>query len=540
MATTNNNDSMNYSVNNSVNNGGNSIDAEDSNVQLLAYTPNGNKPNINKRNGAANSEFGNSDEKEKFLSVNSTPVKLDPGFDSLNRTEDLLAAERLKADTPPRDRYKMVFFIFLTHGVGILMPWNMFITAKSYFEDYKLNTPTSYDATYRTEFMFYLGIVSQVSNAVISCINTFFQFGGQASTRRIAIALFSMVIIFIVTVILAMVDTSDIPKIFFILTMISASLLNCCAGVYQNSTFGQAAILPMKYTNAIVLGTNLSGVFTSVINIISIAGSPNPRTSAVYYFIVAIVVLLVAFDCYFLLPLTKFYQYYTKSVSRSEPAENQQMKFSDYVSAFFTSCKTYWFVVKKIKLQLFGVWLTFCVSLILFPAIQSNVKMVRASFLNESGIEEYRTITFPEEFEKKGYWVSIFTFLSFNLFAFLGNLTSEWIKWPGPNRVWIPIVLRAIILIPIYIFCNYQPIGFDRKFPVYIQSDVVFILAGIIMAFTSGYYSSLTMMYGPKEVEPAMMGRAGMMMAFFLVLGITSGVNLSLVLQRLVTTKAIS
>jgi hypothetical protein len=35
-----------------------------------------------------------------------------------------------------------------------------------------------------------------------------------------------------------------------------------------------------------------------------------------------------------------------------------------------------------------------------------------------------------------------------------------------------------------------------------------------------------------------MMGRAGMMMAFFLVLGITSGVNLSLLLQRLVTTKA--
>ena len=34
------------------------------------------------------------------------------------------------------------------------------------------------------------------------------------------------------------------------------SILNSgCAGVYQNSTFGQAAILPMKYTNAIVLGT---------------------------------------------------------------------------------------------------------------------------------------------------------------------------------------------------------------------------------------------------------------------------------------------
>ena len=47
-----------------------------------------------------------------------------------------------------------------------------------YFVDYKLDTPISENAAYRTEFMFYLGIVSQVSNAIISCVNTFFQFGG--------------------------------------------------------------------------------------------------------------------------------------------------------------------------------------------------------------------------------------------------------------------------------------------------------------------------------------------------------------------------
>lgn len=31
--------------------------------------------------------------------------------------------------------------------------------------------------------------------------------------------------------------------------------------------------------------------------------------------------------------------------------------------------------------------------------------------------------------EKKGLWVAIFCFLSFNLFAVLGNLTSEFIRW---------------------------------------------------------------------------------------------------------------
>ena len=64
--------------------------------------------------------------------------------------------------------------------------------------------------------------------------------------------------------------------------------------------------------------------------------------------------------------------------------------------------------------------------------------------------------------------------------------------------MWIPIVLRGVILIPVYVLCNYQPYGMERRFPVLIESDIVYIIAGIVMAFTSGYYSSLTMMYGPK------------------------------------------
>lgn len=513
-------DSKNYSVNTADAN----QNAEEDSVKLLGYTPKGKtQPG---QNGNARTEQGSPEETERFISLTSTPVKLDPGLDSMDRGTQLLMVEKKSESHPPLDKYRLVFFIFLVHGMGILMPWNMFITAKSYFVDYKLNTTISYEAPYRTEFMFYLGIVSQVSNAVISCMNTFFQFGGQASTRRIAIALFTMVIIFICTVILAMVDSSPWPGVFFALTMISAGLLNCCAGVYQNSTFGQAAILPMKYTNAIVLGTNLSGVFTSVISIISILASPNPRTAAVYYFIVAIVVLLIAFDAYFVLPLTKFYQHYRKSVT-SSVVEKSDMKCQDYVDAFVNSCKTYWVVVKKIKLQLFGVWFTFAVSLILFPAIQSSVVMVR----DENGDPHM----FSDDFEKKGLWVAIFCFLSFNLFAFLGNLTSEFVRWPGPRRVWIPILLRGLVLIPVYVLCNYQPIGAERRFPVLIENDVVFIIAGIMMAFTSGYYSSLTMMYGPKQVEPEMAGRAGMMMAFFLVLGITTGVNFSLILQKIVT-----
>ena len=48
---------------------------------------------------------------------------------------------------------------------------------------------------------------------------------------------------------------------------------------------------------------NISGVFTAVISILALLLAPNLRTSAIYYFITAIFILLACFDTYFALPL---------------------------------------------------------------------------------------------------------------------------------------------------------------------------------------------------------------------------------------------
>jgi solute carrier family 29 (equilibrative nucleoside transporter), member 1/2/3 len=43
-----------------------------------------------------------------------------------------MTMERAKMEIdPPTDKYRLVFFILVIHGIGTLMPWNMFITAKS-------------------------------------------------------------------------------------------------------------------------------------------------------------------------------------------------------------------------------------------------------------------------------------------------------------------------------------------------------------------------------------------------------------------------
>lgn len=64
-----------------------------------------------------------------------------------------------------------------------------------------------------------------------------------------------------------------------------------------------AAKLPFKYTGAVVLGSNISGTFTSIISILSTQFASSDRTAAIYYFIAAMFVLLLCFDTYFALPL---------------------------------------------------------------------------------------------------------------------------------------------------------------------------------------------------------------------------------------------
>lgn len=94
---------------------------------------------------------------------------------------------------------------------------------------------------------------------------------------------------------LVLVDSSTWPLKFFAITIVSIVLLNVSNGFYQNSIYGAAAKLPMKYTNAVIFGNNICGTIISIVSIITILISPNIRTAAFLYFFSAIVILIACF-----------------------------------------------------------------------------------------------------------------------------------------------------------------------------------------------------------------------------------------------------
>ncbi|KAJ8961034.1 hypothetical protein NQ317_004369, partial [Molorchus minor] len=471
------------------------------------------------------------------------PVKLQPSWEENNLPEDELNFKNLTMDdaslqlnTPP-DKYNLVYITFLIHGIGVLMPWNMFITAKNlqlignesktgtqipcqdetskdvqiekinvwgtasicidtlnadcaigkrtycvtvkpwfakgrlmnnpnlvlkygtrdqaagmgdvkkYFTFHKLSEEyIGFIFPYVPNFMQYLTFSSQVPNVIFNWMNIFVQIGGNLTTR-IVWSISIEVIVFILTIVLAMSDTQEWPYGFFYITMICVVILNMANGIYQNTIFGMAAKLPGKYTGAVVLGSNISGTFTAIVDILSREMTSNTRMAAIYYFITALFVLLICFDTYFALPLNRYYRHF-------ELKEKKDLEQRRQITKGMNERIPYLYVLKKSLPQLYNVFFVFFVTLSVFPSLHSGIVRYDKDFLIP---DEYFTAGCPA--------------ISF----------GDWAYW----------------------------------------------IVAITMGLTSGYFSSLGMMYTPRLVEERYAATAGMFAAAALITGIFTGILMS-------------
>jgi len=424
---------------------------------------------------------------------------------------------------PPVDRLNLIYLTLILHGIGTLMPWNMFITAKElkrgdwvhmlteYFVEYKLGKGYTdvKDMPYATYFQQNVGFAAQIPNLVFNWINIFLNLGGNL-TSRIVWTLLIEVLVFVVTIILAMVDSSEWPGVFFYLTIGCVILLNMASGMYQSTIYGLAAKLPFKYSGAVVLGSNLSGTIVAVISIISLAMGPNPRTAAIYYFITALFILLACFDTYFALPLNRFFRYHDHMFNKA--LHEKKRRSAVHVMP-------YGLIFKQCFPQCFNVFFTYFVTLTIFPAVLADVKMAHDDF----PISQM-------------YYTPITCFLTFNICAVLGNLIPSILRFPSPRWLVIPILLRALFL-PFFLLCNYRPFGVERLWPALMHWDYAYWTASGLFGLTGGYFSSLAMMYCPRMVEPEYASVAGMFGAASIVTGIFSGIGFSYLMPLIVSSQ---
>ncbi|XP_067933756.1 equilibrative nucleoside transporter 1-like [Watersipora subatra] len=426
---------------------------------------------------------------------------------------DLDSKTDKKANAPP-DRFQIVYMIFLLHGISFPLPLHMFMTANNYFTEFKLApTGNQTESEYAKNFLSYVGIASQIPNVSLTFLNIFFQSKTGSKNIRIAGSIGGLIVMFIITIILAIVNSQGWQGTFFGLTMASIVIINIFSGLYQSCLFGVAGPFPMKYTNAVVIGSNSSGIFTTITMIASLLLAKNLQLAAIWYFVAAVLVLCLALITYFLLPSMAFYKHYTNPYASNLEEDSQKALVQKEEMNYVSEKVPYVHVLKKTWKQLLGVWLTFFVNFTCFPAILADIRPSDPNFF----LPDY-------------LYTPITTFFFFHCFATLGNLATELKFKPGPKYIIIPIVLR-LLYIPFFLLCNYRTDV--RSFPVYINNDYVYFLGGITMAFTGGYFSSLCIMYAPSLVENRWAGTAAVFATFFIVLGLVIGVNFTLLLAKI-------
>ncbi|XP_068580982.1 equilibrative nucleoside transporter 3 [Cebidichthys violaceus] len=409
----------------------------------------------------------------------------------------------------PDDSYCLVYIIFFLMGIGSLLPWNFFITAKHYWL-YKLSNGTHQggDEEQRSDlgeyFESYLAIASTVPSVLCLILN-YVLVNRLSSNVRILSSLFIILLVFVVTTVLVKVDVSDCRTNFFIGTLASVAVVSGASNLFSGSVFGISGHFPMRISQALISGQGMGGTLSAVASIVDLAVAKDVTDSALAYFLTADVFILLCIIAYLLLPKLAYSRYYMQAAVCTSSGVMSEGGAAGTGSR--VSVPPLQPILRKTWVLGVSVFYVFCVSIMVFPAVSSGIQSVN----KDSGSPWATT-----------YFVPLTSFLLYNVADFCGRQATAWLQVPGPTSRVLPVlVLCRSVMVPLLMFCNYQPR--DHLHTVLFANDVYPVVFNCLLGLTNGYLGTLPMIYGPKVVPRELAEATGVVMSFFLTLGLAVG-----------------
>ncbi|XP_066914502.1 equilibrative nucleoside transporter 1-like [Clytia hemisphaerica] len=405
----------------------------------------------------------------------------------------------------PEDKGNVIYIIFFIQGIGMLLPWNFFITAKSYFS-YKFEE----NATFQDRFENAFALAAMIPG-VLSLLFNIFMTGRISRNFRLTLSLTVMFLAFVATTVLVKVDTQDKPTMFFAITVATCTILNLATGIFQGTIFGIAGIIGSRYMQAIMSGQATAGIFAAVADLATKLANPNyakePTTSALIYFIIAsafIIITGIAYSTLFRLPRMQFYFRRFERHTERDIENRQTANHTPNVEKI-----PYVLILKAISGKAASVFIVFAITLTCFPAIMAGISSTNKGNGSVWDNELFATLV---------------VFLVFNVGDWIGRILAGIVQIVNEKSKWLIVLcISRIVFIPLFLMCNYE----HRVLPYVFNHDFWPIIINILFSVSNGYLGSLGMMYGPKMVALEYGETAGTMMSLFLQMGLTFGACLS-------------
>uniref|UniRef100_A0A8D0Y5T9 Solute carrier family 29 member 3 n=1 Tax=Sus scrofa TaxID=9823 RepID=A0A8D0Y5T9_PIG len=341
---------------------------------------------------------------------------------------------------------------------------------------------------------------------------------------RVLASLTVMLSIFVIMTVLVKVDTSSWTRSFFALTIISMAILSGTSTIFSSSVFGMTGSFPMRNSQALISGGAMGGTISAVASLVDLAASSNVTDSALAFFLTADVFLALCIGLYLLLPRLAYARYYMKPVwpavfsGEEQPPQDSSSPSSGAPRSSDSSTPPLRPILKKTAGLGFCIIYLFFITSIIFPAISTNIES-----LGKGSGSPWTT----------KFFVPLTTFLLYNFADLCGRQITAWIQVPGPRSKVLPgLVLLRTCLVPLFVLCNYQPRVHLQV--VVFQSDVYPVLFTSLLGLSNGYLSTLALIYGPKIVPRELAEATGVVMTFYLCLGLMLGSACSALIVHLI------
>ncbi|XP_034518540.1 equilibrative nucleoside transporter 3 isoform X4 [Ailuropoda melanoleuca] len=342
---------------------------------------------------------------------------------------------------------------------------------------------------------------------------------------RVLASLTVMLTIFLVMTVLVKVDTSSWTYGFFAVTIVCMAVLSGTSTIFNSSIFGMTGSFPMRNSQALISGGAMGGTISAVALLVDLAASSDVTDSALAFFLTADVFLGLCVGLYLLLPRLEYARFYLRPAWPAHVFSGEVQPPQDPPSAPSAAPGSHDSCIPPLRPILkrtaglgFCVVFLFFITSLIFPAVSTNIES-----LDKGSGSPWTT----------KFFVPLTTFLLFNFADLCGRQVTAWIQVPGPRSKVLPgLVLLRTCLLPLFMFCNYQPRV--RLHTVVFQSDLYPVLFTSVLGLSNGYLSTLALMYGPKIVPRELAEATGVVMSFYLCLGLVLGSACSALLVHLI------
>mmetsp|Transcript_22555 Transcript_22555/g.22298 ORF Transcript_22555/g.22298 Transcript_22555/m.22298 type:complete len:336 (-) Transcript_22555:58-1065(-) len=287
--------------------------------------------------------------------------------------------------------------------------------------------------------------------------------------------------------------------------------------VCQTTVFAMAGTLPDEYTNYVMIGNGIVGVFVDLLRLICLASFPQDRTgyfiSTLVYFVIAAAVLVVCiFAQIHLIKNPLMIEALAKTGAKIEGARNdEELRYvedeqqADEKTSKLLSTAPIAPIKKidnkvllsKIWQPLFLVWLCFVITF----GMLSGVAL--ATSIPEMPYSYFSTLMVT----------------TFNVFDFLGRSTPRFYIL-SMRMLWFVVIGRFATWIIFILIASDDP----SISPAWLFSYAWLKFVNMaIFAYTNGLTSTCAMILGSAQVEGYMKAKAGSLMSMGLLYGIVSG-----------------